>query len=165
MTDRILVKGARLLGDDAAELLLADGVVAEIGSVSDAKARVVDPTGWWPCPDSSTCTPTCASRAARTPKRCSPGRRRPRSGASRRCWRWPTPARSPTPRRPPSGCTTSAAPPGWSTCSRSRRHPRAGGEELAELGLMHRSRARVTVFSDDGRCVADARVMRRRWST
>ncbi|MGK2874601.1 MAG: dihydroorotase [Nocardioides sp.] len=36
-----------------------------------------------------------------------------------------------------------------------------GGEELAELGLMARSRARVSVFSDDGRCVADARVMRR----
>ncbi len=35
------------------------------------------------------------------------------------------------------------------------------GAELAELGLMHRSRARVTVFSDDGRCVADPRVMRR----
>lgn len=35
------------------------------------------------------------------------------------------------------------------------------GEELAELGLMHRSRAGVRVFSDDGRCVADARVMRR----
>jgi len=35
------------------------------------------------------------------------------------------------------------------------------GHELAELGLMHRSRAGVRVFSDDGRCVADARVMRR----
>ena len=35
------------------------------------------------------------------------------------------------------------------------------GAELAELALMHRSRARVTVFSDDGRCVHDARVMRR----
>ena len=35
------------------------------------------------------------------------------------------------------------------------------GEELAELGLMHRSRAKVEVFSDDGRCVADPRVMRR----
>ncbi|NHA69649.1 dihydroorotase [Phycicoccus flavus] len=35
------------------------------------------------------------------------------------------------------------------------------GHELAELGLMHRSRARVRVFSDDGRCVADGRVMRR----
>ena len=36
-----------------------------------------------------------------------------------------------------------------------------GGEELAELGLMARSRARVRVFSDDGRCVHDPRVMRR----
>ena len=35
------------------------------------------------------------------------------------------------------------------------------GHELAELGLMHRSRAGVRVFSDDGRCVADGRVMRR----
>lgn len=35
------------------------------------------------------------------------------------------------------------------------------GEELAELGLMARSRAAVRVFSDDGRCVGDARVMRR----
>ncbi|MEO6143483.1 MAG: dihydroorotase, partial [Dermatophilaceae bacterium] len=35
------------------------------------------------------------------------------------------------------------------------------GQELAELGLMARSRARVRVFSDDGHCVHDARVMRR----
>ena len=42
-----------------------------------------------------------------------------------------------------------------------RGHPGLGGEELAELGLMARSRARVRVFSDDGKCVHDARVMRR----
>lgn len=35
------------------------------------------------------------------------------------------------------------------------------GEQLAELGLMHRSRARVTMFSDDGKCVHDPQVMRR----
>ena len=35
------------------------------------------------------------------------------------------------------------------------------GAELADLGLMARSRARVRVFSDDGRCVGDARLMRR----
>ena len=46
--------------------------------------------------------------------------------------------------------------------ARSAPSPRGShGEELAELGLMHRSRAGVTVFSDDGHCVHDARVMRR----
>jgi len=35
------------------------------------------------------------------------------------------------------------------------------GEELAELGLMAHSPARVRVFSDDGRCVADSLLMRR----
>ncbi len=36
-----------------------------------------------------------------------------------------------------------------------------GGAELAELGLMARSASAVRVFSDDGSCVADARIMRR----
>ena len=35
------------------------------------------------------------------------------------------------------------------------------GAELAELGLMARSSAGVRVFSDDGHCVSDARLMRR----
>jgi dihydroorotase len=35
------------------------------------------------------------------------------------------------------------------------------GEELAELGLMARSPAQVRLFSDDGHCVGDARLMRR----
>ena len=35
------------------------------------------------------------------------------------------------------------------------------GEELSEIGLMARSKARVRVFSDDGRCVHDSQLMRR----
>jgi len=35
------------------------------------------------------------------------------------------------------------------------------GERLAEMGTMARSAARVRMFSDDGRCVADPLVMRR----
>ncbi len=35
------------------------------------------------------------------------------------------------------------------------------GRELAELGLMHASRAGVTLFSDDGACIQDAGIMRR----
>lgn len=38
---------------------------------------------------------------------------------------------------------------------------RLEGEKLAEIGLMARSSARVRVFSDDGRCVSDPRLMRR----
>ena len=36
-----------------------------------------------------------------------------------------------------------------------------GGEQMAELGTMADSAARVRVFSDDGRCVSDASLMRR----
>jgi dihydroorotase len=36
-----------------------------------------------------------------------------------------------------------------------------GGEQLAEIGAMAQSRARVRVFSDDGKCVSDALLMRR----
>jgi dihydroorotase len=36
-----------------------------------------------------------------------------------------------------------------------------GGEQLSEIGAMAGSRAKVTVFSDDGRCVSDALLMRR----
>lgn len=35
------------------------------------------------------------------------------------------------------------------------------GEHLADLGAMNRSAARVTVFSDDGKCVSDPVLMRR----
>ncbi|MEU6894468.1 dihydroorotase [Streptomyces sp. NPDC046557] len=35
------------------------------------------------------------------------------------------------------------------------------GKQLAELGAMHDSAAHVTVFSDDGKCVDDAVIMRR----
>ena len=35
------------------------------------------------------------------------------------------------------------------------------GEKLAELASMNESRAKVTIFSDDGKCVSDALVMRR----
>ncbi|MFD0271172.1 dihydroorotase [Streptomyces sp. NPDC127106] len=35
------------------------------------------------------------------------------------------------------------------------------GKKLSELGAMHESAAKVTVFSDDGKCVDDAVIMRR----
>ena len=50
----------------------------------------------------------------------------------------------------------------WSTSARwARCRKGLAGETLAEIGNMARSRAAVRVFSDDGRCVHDARLMRR----
>ena len=50
-----------------------DGVIAEVGSGLRRPApRWSTPTGWSRCPAWSTCTPTCASPAGRTPRRSRP---------------------------------------------------------------------------------------------
>ena len=159
-----LIKSARILGGEPTDLLLEDGVIAEIGAGLDAgrrrgrRRRRASSR----CPAWSTCTPTCASPAARTPRPSRPAPRRPRSAASPPCTRWPTPTRSPTPPASSSRSGGSAARPGTATSSRSARSPSGcGGERLAELGAMADSAARVRVFSDDGKCVSDAVLMRR----
>ena len=83
------------------------------------------PPAWSRCPASSTCTRTCASRAGRTPRPSRPAPGPPRSAATRRCTRWPTPSRSPT--RPAwwSRSGGSASRPGTSTSARSARSPSA----------------------------------------
>ena len=68
-----------------------------------ATPRSSTPTAWSRCPAWSTCTPTCASRAARTPRPSPPARPPRPSAASPRSSPWPTPPRSPTPPRRPSG--------------------------------------------------------------
>ena len=162
MSDRILVKGARLLGEDAADLLLADGVIAEVGSISDAGARVVDADGLVALPglvDLHTHLREPGREDAETV----------RTGSQAAAVGGFTAVLAMANTSPVTDTAEAAErvhdlgraaglvdvqPVGAVTRG-------LAGEELAELGLMHRSRARVTVFSDDGRCVADARVMRR----
>ena len=110
-------------------------------------------------------------RPAHPPARARPrGRRdrpdrhpRPRpSAASPPCTPWPTPTRSPTPPASSSRSGGSAARPATATSTRSAPSPSGlEGEQLAELGAMADSAARVRVFSDDGKCVSDAVLMRR----
>ena len=71
-----VVKGARLLGGEPSDLLLEDGVIAEVGAgLTPGRRRGRStPTGWSRCPAWSTCTPTCASPAARTPRPSRPAR-------------------------------------------------------------------------------------------
>ncbi len=88
--------------------------------------RPTAPRSWTPTGSSrsrawSTCTPTCASRAVRTPRPSTPAPRPRRSAGSPPCTRWPTPTRSPTPPASWSRSGGSAARPGTATCSRSAR--------------------------------------------
>ncbi|WP_232676041.1 dihydroorotase [Nocardioides sp. R-C-SC26] len=162
-SNQTLIQGARLLGADAADLLLVDGVIAEIGSLTAPDgAVVVDADGLVALPglvDLHTHLREPGREDAETV----------RTGSQAAAVGGYTAVLAMANTSPVTDTAEAAErvydlgraagivdvqPVGAVTRG-------LGGEELAELGLMHRSRASVSVFSDDGRCVADARVMRR----
>ncbi len=161
-TTRTIVRGARLLGGDAADLLLVDGVLAEVGQVTDADAEVVDADGLVALPGLVDLHTHLREPGREDAETVLTGSRAAAAGGFTAVLAMANTS--------PVTDTAEAAervldlgraaglvdvqPVGAVTRG-------LGGEELAELGLMARSRARVRVFSDDGRCVADARVMRR----
>ncbi|GAA4125524.1 dihydroorotase [Nocardioides fonticola] len=160
---KTVVQGARLLGESAADLLIVDGVIAEIGSVTvPSGAEVVDADGLVALPglvDLHTHLREPGREDAETI----------RTGSQAAAVGGYTAVLAMANTNPVTDTAEAAErvhdlgvaagivdvqPVGAVTKG-------LAGEELAELGLMHRSRAGVRVFSDDGRCVADARVMRR----
>ena len=78
MSRPLLVRGGRLVDpaagiDGELDILLVGGTVAEAGPKLPVKdAEVLEAKGFSSCPASSTCTRTCASRAASTPRRSRP---------------------------------------------------------------------------------------------
>ncbi|VXB36908.1 dihydroorotase [Nocardioides sp. AX2bis] len=161
----VLVRGASLLGERTADLLLRDGVVAEVGergSLAAGDARVVDADGLVALPGLVDLHTHLREPGREDAETVLTGSRAAAAGGFTAVLAMANTS--------PVTDTAEAAervldlgraaglvdvqPVGAVT------HGLAG-EELAELGLMARSRARVRVFSDDGRCVANARVMRR----
>jgi dihydroorotase len=158
-----LLRGARLLGGDAADVLLADGVVREVGTgLSADGATVVDADGLVALPGlvdlhthlrepgrEDTETVETGTRAAATGgftavhAMANSNPVADTAGVVEQVWRLGQEA---------GHCDV--APVGAVTVG-------LGGERLAELGTMADSAARVRVFSDDGRCVHDAALMRR----
>ena len=163
MSERLLIRGARVLGETTADLLVVDGTIAEVGTGLDATgAAVVDADGLVALPGLVDLHTHLREPGREDAETVLTGSRAAAVG----------------------GFTAVLAmantSPVTDTAEAAERVHDLGvaaglvdvvpvgavtkglaGEELAELGLMHRSRARVTVFSDDGRCVADPRVMRR----
>jgi dihydroorotase len=164
MTDKTLIKGARILGGDAADLLLVDGVITEIStsSITSAGAVEVDAHGLVALPGFVDLHTHLRQPGREDAETILTGSQAAAVG----------------------GYTAVLAMantnPVTDTAEAAERVLDLGiaaglvdvqpvgavtkgleGHELAELGLMARSRAQVRVFSDDGKCVHDARVMRR----
>ncbi len=164
MTD-YLVRGARALGGDPADLLLVDGRVADVGaagSLSAGGAEVVDADGLVALPGlvdlhthlrepgrEDAETVESGSRAAAlggftaVHAMANTDPVADTAGVVEQVWRLGRRAG-----------WTDVRPVGAVTVG-------LGGERLAELGAMADSAAGVRMFSDDGRCVHDAVVMRR----
>lgn len=159
-----LITSVSVVGGPPTDLLIRDGVVAEVGvGLSAPDATVIDGTGLVALPGLVDLHTHLREPGREDAETVESGSRAAAMGATRRSARWPTPPRSLTPAPAWSSRSGgSAARPGWSTCSRSARSPSGSPHErLAELGAMADSAARVRIFSDDGHCVADPLLMRR----
>ncbi|HEX6872371.1 MAG TPA: dihydroorotase [Micromonosporaceae bacterium] len=158
-----LIKGARLVGGEPTDLLLREGRVAQVGRRLSARgAEVVDADGLIALPGlvdlhthlrepgrEDAETVQTGSRAAALggyTAVCAMANTSPvadTAGVVEQVWRLGGEAG-----------LVDVQPIGAVTVG-------LAGQHLAELGAMAESAARVRVFSDDGNCVADPRLMRR----
>jgi dihydroorotase len=158
-----LIKGARILGGEPTDLLIRDGVVAAVGrDAADPAAETVDADGLVALPGlvdlhthlrepgrEDAETVQTGSRAAALggfTAVCAMANTDPvadTAGVVEQVWRLGREAG-----------LVDVQPIGAVTVG-------LGGERLAELGAMADSAARVRIFSDDGHCVHDPRLMRR----
>ena len=159
----LVITGADLLGQGRADIVISDGVITSVGTGSgSAGARRIDADGLVALPGlvdvhthlrepgrEDTETIDSGARAAAaggyvalmamantTPVTDTPGAAE---------WVYDRGAATPYADVHPVGAVTKGL----------------AGQELAEIGLMARSRAKVRMFSDDGKCVHDPLVMRR----
>jgi dihydroorotase len=160
---RLLIRGARVLGETTADLLVVDGTITEVGGgLEAAGAEVVDADGLVALPGLVDLHTHLREPGREDAETVLTGSRAAAVGGF-------TAVLAMANTNPVTDTAEAAervhdlgvaaglvdvVPVGAVTKG-------LAGEELAELGLMHRCRARVTVFSDDGKCVADPRVMRR----
>jgi dihydroorotase len=158
----ILIRGASLLGASAADILIDDGVIREVGAVKAKADRVIDGAGLIALPGLVDLHTHLREPGGESSETILSGSRAAAAG----------------------GFTAVHAMANTSPVADTAQRVemvaelgrRAGfvevrpvgavthnldGMQLADIGGMARSKATVTVFSDDGRCVADALLMRR----
>ncbi|MBX3091451.1 MAG: dihydroorotase [Cryobacterium sp.] len=168
MSQRIIVRAVELVGSGAGgkgstDILIADGVIAELGSrLSDAKATVIDADGLIALPGLVDLHTHLREPGFERSETVLSGSRAAAIGGF-------TAVHAMANTNPVADTVSvvehvmslgdsagyvTVRPVGAVTVG-------LGGVRLAEIGAMARSRAKVRVFSDDGKCVSDAQLMRR----
>ncbi|MFE7697465.1 dihydroorotase [Microbacterium keratanolyticum] len=163
MTETLVFRGAQLLGTQSADILVRDGVIAEIGSgVSAAGARVLDVEGLVALPGLVDLHTHLREPGYEASETILSGTRAAAAGGFTAVFAMP----NTSPVADSAGVVeqelalgeaagyATVQPIGAVTVGQK-------GERLAELGAMATSRANVRVFSDDGFCVWDSLIMRR----
>ncbi|WP_144833435.1 dihydroorotase [Microbacterium sp. BH-3-3-3] len=159
----LLVRGARVEGHDATDLLVRDGVIVETGSgLSHQGATVVDADGLVALPGLVDLHVHLREPGYEASETILTGSRAAAAGGFTTVFAMP----NTSPVADTAGVVEQelalgeaagyvhVQPIGAVTVGQK-------GERLAELGAMADSRARVRVFSDDGFCVFDPMIMRR----
>ncbi|MFS0715093.1 dihydroorotase [Microbacterium sp. 2P01SA-2] len=163
MSESFLIRGARLSGGDAVDMVIADGMITEVGSgLSAAGATVVDADGLIALPGLVDLHTHLREPGYEASETILSGSRAAAAGGFTTVFAMP----NTSPVADTAGVVEQelalgeaagyvhVQPIGAVTIGQK-------GERLAELGAMAASRARVRVFSDDGLCVFDPLIMRR----
>ncbi|WP_347345638.1 dihydroorotase [Microbacterium sp.] len=163
MTETFLIRGARLQSGDTADLVVADGVIDEVGTgLARAGATVIDADGLIALPGLVDLHTHLREPGFEVFETVLTGSRAAAAGGFTTVFAMP----NTSPVADTAGVVeqvlalgedagfAQVQPIGAVTVGQK-------GERLAELGAMASSRARVRVFSDDGSCVADPLIMRR----
>ena len=158
-----LIRGARLNGADAADLIVDGGVIAEVGTgLSRAGATVVDADGLVALPGLVDLHTHLREPGYEASETILTGSRAAAAGGFTTVFAMP----NTSPVADTAGVVEQELALG-EAAGYAHVQPigavtvRQKGERLAELGAMASSRARVRVFSDDGFCVVDPLIMRR----
>jgi len=162
VTESILIKGADLLGTGRQDILVADGAIAGLGKLDAGGATVIDADGLIALPGLVDLHTHLREPGREDAETISSGSAAAAAGGYTAVLAMAN--------TDPVTDTAEAAErilDLGQACGLVDVQPIGAvskglaGQELAELGLMAHSRAAVRVFSDDGHCVHDARLMRR----
>ncbi|MFJ6679373.1 dihydroorotase [Microbacterium sp. NPDC091382] len=163
MSESILIRGARIDGGVAADILIQDGVIADLGTgISATGARTVDAEGLIALPGLVDLHTHLREPGYEASETILSGSRAAAAGGFTTVFAMP----NTSPVADTAGVVEQELALG-EAAGYAHVQPIGAvtvgqkGERLAELGAMASSRARVRVFSDDGFCVFDPLIMRR----